>query len=114
MKSRPILITQSVLAGCDVIAVSASLTDLVPNKIALAFILLTKAVQVGIAFYNQANVIPLGDAGAFVNQDGRMVSGPAAGVSNGSEVAVVPTEPRVSQEQIRAAQLVAQTALKQR
>jgi hypothetical protein len=111
MKSRPILITQSILAGCDVIAVSASLTELVPAKVALMFILVTKAVQVGVAFYNQSNVVPLSDSGAFVNSDGQMVAGPASGTSNGTNVAVVPTDPAVSAEQVRAAQLVARAAV---
>lgn len=96
MKSRPIIITQSVLAGCDVIAVSASLTELVPNKVALFFILMTKAVQVGVAFYTQSVTVPQEDVAAYADKEGKVVSGPASGTTNGVPVDVVRADPLVT------------------
>jgi hypothetical protein len=111
MKSRPILITYSILAGLGVLTSAAGLGDLIGVKAAFLLIIGREAVQVGLNFYTQSQVVPLADAGAYVNNNGKMVSGPAAGVSNGADVVIVPTNPRVSEEQIRAAKLIAADAL---
>lgn len=113
-KSRPILITYSILAGLGVITAASGLGDLLGMKVAFVIILGREAVQAGLNFYVQGQVTPVADVGAYVSSEGKMVAGPASGTSNGAAVAVVPTDAKVSDEQIRAAQLVARKALSQR
>lgn len=87
-KSRPVLLLFSILAALDFIAAYAGLADYVGDKVAFFFILCTKAVQVGAAFYAQNVVVPVGDVAAYANNQGTVVAGPAAEQMNGSPVSV--------------------------
>lgn len=87
-KSRPFIIFSSVLAALDFIAVYAGLSDMVGDKVAFFFILITKAVQVGVAFYSQSITVPSSDVAAYINKQGEAVAGPAGGPTNGTPVDV--------------------------
>jgi hypothetical protein len=88
-KSRPVLITFSILAGLQVLSGGAALADVIGKDVFGLFVLGVAAVQVGMTFYVQNTVVPSGDVGAYTNTDGVMVAGPAAGVTNGKVVEVV-------------------------
>ncbi len=89
MKSRPVLITFSILAALQVIAGGAALQDVIGKTAFGLFVLAVAAVQVGMTFYVQNSVVPAQDTVAYVNQDGIAVAGPAAGLTNGTAVDVV-------------------------
>lgn len=90
MKSRPVLIINSILAGLQVLAGGTALADVgVPTETVGLFVVGVAAVQVGVNFYVQGQVVPVQDAVAYVNQAGVAVAGPAAGVTNGTPVDVV-------------------------
>lgn len=61
MTSRPVLVVFSVLAGLQVMAGGAALTDVVGVKPAGLFVLGVAAAQVGMTFYVQRSVTPLAD-----------------------------------------------------
>lgn len=91
-KSRPVLIIFSILAGLQVITAGTALADVgLPDAVAALIALIIAAVQVGMTFYVQNQVVPLGDTGAYIDQNGRMVAGPASppSVLDGSSVEVV-------------------------
>jgi hypothetical protein len=92
MKSRPVLIVFSILAGLDIVATSAGLSDIIGLKQALVFILATKAVQVGMTFYVQNLTVPVQDVAAFVSPQLQIVAGPAAQQANGAPVEVIPAD----------------------
>ena len=87
-KSRPVLIMFSVLAALDFIAAYAGLSDHIGTEVAFFFIMGTKAVQVGCAFYSQGITVPLGDVSAYVNKNGSTIAGPASDAHNGAPVVV--------------------------
>ena len=99
-KSRPVLITFSILAGLQVLSGGAALGDVIGTTAFALFVLVVAAVQVGMTFYVQNQVVPVPDIGAYVNSEGQLVAGPAAGVTNGKTVDVVKTEPPASEGQI--------------
>ncbi len=90
-KSRPVLITFSILAGLQVLTAGASFTDILGKDLAGFIVLVIAAVQVGLTFYVQNQVTPMGDVAAYINQKGETVAGPASPptVINNSEVEVV-------------------------
>lgn len=77
-KSRPVLITMSVLAGLQVLTAGAALTDTIGKDAAAFLVLAVAAVQAGVQFYVQAQVVPLADVSAYLDKHGEQVSGPAA------------------------------------
>lgn len=85
-KSRPVLITFSVLAALDVITVGAALGDVIGLQALALLVLGTKAVQAGMSFYVQGQVTPNEDVAAYANSNGDVVAGPAGGVTNGERV----------------------------
>lgn len=91
MKSRPVLIGNSVLAGLQVLTGAAVLSEVFGPTIFAMFVIVIAAVQVGFNTYVQGIVVPTQDVGAYTNNAGTMVSGPASGVTNGKEVEVVQT-----------------------
>jgi hypothetical protein len=99
-KSRPVLITFSILAGLQVLAGGAALGDVIGDTAFGLFVLAVAAVQVGMTFYVQNQVVPTQDVGAYVNSAGSLVAGPAAGVTNGKSVDVVKTEPPPSEGEV--------------
>lgn len=90
MKSRPVLITFSILAGLQILTAGAALGDIVGPKPAAMLVLAVAAVQGGMSFYVQNSVVPVQDSVAYINSAGESVAGPAAGVTNGTAVDVVP------------------------
>ena len=92
MKSHGVLIFGSILAALQFLAGAAALGDLVGDQVFGLFVIVVGAVQVGWAAYQQQQVVPYQDTAAFVNKDGHVVAGPAAGVTNGKSVEVVKTE----------------------
>lgn len=89
-KSRVVIVVTGILAMFQFLAGAAVLAEYVGVKPAGIFVLLVGAVQAGWAIIQQALVVPTGDVGAFVNSQGVMVAGPAAGPENGTPAAVVP------------------------
>ena len=59
MKSRPVLIVMSVLAGLQVLAGGAVLSDVVGQTVAGMAVLTVAAAQAGMAFYVQGKVTPI-------------------------------------------------------
>lgn len=88
MKTRPVVITFSILAALQVLTAGSALTDVVGKDVAGLLILAIAAVQVGMTFYVQNSVVPGEDAVAYINQEGVAVAGPAAGLTNGTAVVV--------------------------
>jgi hypothetical protein len=97
MKSRPVLIVFSILAALQVLSGASALADIIGKDTFALFALLVAAVQVGMTFYVQNQVVPTVDIGAYINSDGQLVAGPAAGVTNGKTVDVIKTEPPASE-----------------
>lgn len=93
MKSRPILIGNSVLASLQVLSSAAALSDVFGPTAFFLFSLVVAALTVGFNTYAQGIVVPTQDVGAYTNNVGVLVAGPASGVTNGKEVDVVKTEP---------------------
>lgn len=88
MKSRPVLIGNSVLAGLQVLAGAAALSDAIGDTTFGLFAIGVAAVQVGFNTYVQGVVTPTADVAAYQNTDGLVVAGPAAGPTNGTPVTV--------------------------
>lgn len=103
-KSRPVLIVFSILAALQVLAGATALSDIIGKDTFALFALLVAAVQVGMTFYVQNQVVPTQDVGAYTNTAGQLVAGPAAGVTNGKEVEVVKTEAPASEGGVPGAQ----------
>jgi hypothetical protein len=89
-KSRPVLITFSVLAGLQILTTGAALGDLIGVKLAAFVVLAGAAVQAGMSYYVQGVVVPEQDVAAYQNSAGQVVAGPAAGATNGTPVVVEP------------------------
>lgn len=87
-KSRPVLITFSVLAGLQIITAGTVLADVIGVQLAGLIVLLVAAVQAGMSFYVQGQVVPYSDTAAYVNEEGDTVAGPAAAPVNGTPVDV--------------------------
>lgn len=85
-KSRPVLITFSILAGLQVLTGAAALAEAIGRDAFGLFAIAVAAVQVGMTFYVQNQVVPNGDVAAYINGDGQPVAGPAAGLTNGTPV----------------------------
>lgn len=92
-KSRPVLITFSILAGLQVLTGAAALGDIIGQQAFGLLVLGVAAVQVGLTFYVQNQVTPTGDVAAYVDQKGNTVAGPASPpeVLDGAAVDVVST-----------------------
>ena len=100
MKSRPVLITFSILAGLQILTSAGGLSEVVGPQIFFLFGLVVAAVQVGMTFYVQNQTVPVQDSGAYVDQEGKMVAGPAAAVQNGQPVEVQPVPPNTARGQL--------------
>ena len=88
MKSRPVLIIFSILAGLQILTSAGGLSEVVGPKVFFLFGLLVAAVQVGLTFYVQNSVVSGQEVAAYANADGVVVAGPAASVQNGEPVLV--------------------------
>lgn len=90
-KSRPVLITFSVLAGLQILTAGTALADVIGDKPAGLIVLAIAAVQAGMSFYVQGQVVPLQDTAAYVDTKGNTVAGPASPpqVVDGTSVEVV-------------------------
>ena len=91
VKSRPVLVINSTLAALQVLAGAAVLSDVFGPTIFALFSIAVASVQVGVNYYVQGQVVPAQDTVAYVDQNGNAVAGPAAGVTNGTQVEVVPS-----------------------
>lgn len=87
-KSRPVLITFSVLAALQILTAGATLSDVIGEQVAALLVLLVASVQAGMSFYVQGVVVPQEDVAAYINSAGNAVAGPAAGMTNGSPVKI--------------------------
>lgn len=94
-KSRPVLITFSILAGLQVLTGAAALGDVIGDQAFGLFAILVAAVQVGMTFYVQNQTVPVGDVAAYVDTAGNTVAGPASPpiVRDGANVEVVAPGP---------------------
>jgi hypothetical protein len=77
-KSRPVLVTFSILAGLQVMAGGAALGDVIGMTAYALFGLTVAAVQVGMTFYVQNQVTPHEDVIQYVDADGNIAPGPMA------------------------------------
>lgn len=96
-KSRPVVIIFSILAGMQVLTNAGGLSEILGPKVFFLLGILVASVQVGMTFFVQNSVVPQEDVGAYTNAEGKLVAGPASGVTNGKEVEVVKTEPPASE-----------------
>lgn len=96
-KSRPVVITFSILAGLQVLTGAAALGDVIGDKAFGMAALVVAAIQVGMTFYVQNAVVPVSEVAAYQSSQGEVVAGPASGVTNGKTVDVVKTEPPASE-----------------
>jgi hypothetical protein len=96
-KSRPVLIGNSILAALQVLSGAAVLSDVLGPTVFALFVIAVAAIQVGFNTYVQGIVTPQADVAAYVNAEGAVVAGPAAGVTDGKTVDVVKTEPPASE-----------------
>jgi hypothetical protein len=90
-KSRPVLIVFSILAGLQILTAGAALGDTIGKDAAGLIVLAVAAVQGGMSFYVQGQVVPQEDVAALQNEAGIVVAGPAAGPTNGTPVDVSPS-----------------------
>lgn len=77
-KSRPVLITFSILAALQVLTGAAALGDVIGQQAFGMFAIAVAAVQVGMTFYVQNQVAPTRDVAAYVDTKGNTVAGPAS------------------------------------
>lgn len=96
--TRPVLAAMSVLAGAQVAAGGAVLSDVIGQTAAGLCVLLVAAVQAGLAFYVQGQVTPFAAVAAKRHIDGRVTLGPAstavmAGEANIGDPATVELRP---------------------
>ena len=77
-KSRPVIITMSVLAGLQILTAGAALGEVIGVKLAAFFVLLVASAQGGVQFFVQAAVTPAADVIAYRNKDDVVVTGDAA------------------------------------
>lgn len=96
-KSRPVVIIFSILAGLQILSNAGGLSEILGPKVFFLLGILVASVQVGMTFYVQNSVVPQAEVGAYTNNQGDMVAGPASGVTNGKGVEVVKTEPPSSE-----------------
>lgn len=82
-KSRPVLITFSVLAGLQILTAGTVLAEVIGAQTAGLVVLAVAAVQAGMSFYVQGQVVPYTDTAAYIDAEGRTVAGPAAPVGTG-------------------------------
>lgn len=82
-KSRPVLITFSVLAGLQVMAGGAALADVIGDTAFGLFVLVIAAVQAGMSVFVQGNVTPHKDVVEYLDKNNQIVRGPAAPTGNG-------------------------------
>lgn len=88
-KSRPVLVTFSILAALQVLTGAAALGDVVGDKAFGMFAIIVAAVQVGMTFYVQNQTVPLKDTAAYVDgTTGQIVAGPSASAVTGTPVDV--------------------------
>lgn len=88
MKSRPVLIGNSILATLQVLASAAALGDVIGTTAFALFSIVVGALTVGFNTYVQGIVTPYQDVAAYQNDKGEVVAGPAAGPTNGTPVEV--------------------------
>lgn len=89
-KSRGVAIFGSVLAALQFLAAASALADVIGKQTFGLFVIAVGALQVGWAFYQQEQVVPVIDVAAYQNSKGMVVAGPAAGATNGTHVVVEP------------------------
>ena len=93
---KPLLVLFSVLAGAQILTAGAALGDVIGARPAALIALLVAAVQAGATFYARGVVLPASQVAAYVDTEGRTVSGPAEVAHiEGSTVMVIrplPTE----------------------
>ena len=90
MKSKPVLITFSILAGLQVLTGAAALGDVIGDQLFGLFAIVVAAVQVGMTFYVQNQTVAVLDVAAYADKTGQVVAGPAAGATRGTPVTVEP------------------------
>lgn len=87
-KSRPVLVTQAVLAALQVLTAGSVLADVIGAQLAALIVLGIAAVQTGAAIYVQGLVVPVSDVAAYTDGSQILVAGPAADQANGTPVTV--------------------------
>lgn len=96
-KSRPVILTMSILAGLQILTAGAALSDTIGVKAAALTVLVVAAIQGGVQFYVQSQVTPTQDVVAFRDKNGDVVPGElAADQDRAAEaVGVLTTAPAV-------------------
>lgn len=77
-RSRPVLIVFSILAALQVLTGSLALGEVIGPQAFGLFAILVAAVQVGMTFFVQNQVVPTDAVAAYVDPAGRTVAGPAS------------------------------------
>lgn len=94
MKSKPVLIIFSTLAGLQVLTAGAALGDVIGGQQASFAALVVAAAQIGMTFYVQNQTVPLQNVAAYESGTAAgVVAGPAATPANGVPVDVTIADP---------------------
>lgn len=87
-KSRPVVLIMSVLAGLQILAAGAALTDVIGAEAAALLVLVVAAAQAAVQFYVQSLVTPSQDVVAYRDKSGSVVPGELANDSDRAQEAV--------------------------
>ena len=85
-KSKPVLVTFSILAGAQVLTGGAALADVLPANVVGLLILAVASVQAGMTFWVQGQVTPWADVVSKRTPAGQVIAGPAADQETGTVV----------------------------
>lgn len=94
-KPQPVLIAMSITTALATIFGGLTLVAGLNDNATVATVagigtLVVAGINQGLAYFTRAQVVPLSDTAAFRDDSRRVVAGPAASVSDGQPVAVVP------------------------
>ena len=94
-KSRPVVLVMSILVGYQTLVGGAALADYIGLQLAGLLILIGAAVQTGMQFYVQSQVVPVKDVVEYATGSGAVLAGPANELPAGKKIRelVVPAEP---------------------
>jgi hypothetical protein len=99
---RPVIAAMAVMVGIKTLLAAAAVTELIGPVVTGVILAVILAVEVGVAFYVQGQVVPLAKTVVYESQDERMRAGGASELRTGAvvypgdsmEVLVDPHSPR--------------------
>ena len=83
LKQQPVVIVFSIIAALQVINGALATTDIFSDEVAGIIALVIGALTAGAAFYVRGMTAPWDTVVSQISSDGRVVAGPASGISDG-------------------------------